>query len=301
MKIGLSIYSLYKDIRAGSLTVEEALGLVADYGAEHVEIVDFVALIHEHPERLDAIKAVCAERNLAISAYCLNANVLDMDDAAADAETGRILGHIGIAHKLGAKIVRSDLSKWGRPPERNTIEIYEESLPRLVSVCRRLADCAKPLGLTVTVENHGTFINGGDRVRRLITAVDRDNFRCTLDIGNGLCVDEDPEITVKKLLPFAAAVHFKDFLVRKTGDACGAGGPPQFRVAGWLTTNYGRFLKGTIVGDGDVDVVGIMGLIQASGFDGYVAIEFEGMEDCRAASQVSLNNVKRYAMKGKVD
>jgi len=294
MKIGLSIYSLYKEIRAGILTVEEAIDLIADFGAEHVELVDFVVEFAEHPDRIDAVVARCRARNLPISAYCVCADVLDMDADAADKETRRIIDHIDIARKLGAKILRSDLSKWGRPPEANAIEIFEKSMPRLTETCCKLADYAKPHGITVTVENHGTFINGGDRVRRLITAVGRENFRCTLDVGNSLCVDEDPAVCAKILLPFAATVHFKDFVYRTDGVACGADGPPAFRLANWMTTNYGNFLKGTIVGDGDVDVVGLMRLIRKAGFDGDVAIEFEGMENCREGSRISLENVKRY-------
>lgn len=157
-----------------------------------------------------------------------------------------------------------------------------------------MADYAKPLGITITVENHGTYINGGDRVRRLITAVNRENFRCTLDIGNGFCVDEDPMVTVKTLLPFAATVHFKDFLIRKDGTACGASGPAKFEVAAWLTTNYGNYIRGTIVGDGDIDVVGIAKYIRDFGYDGPVAIEFEGMEECKVGSHNSMKNVRRY-------
>jgi sugar phosphate isomerase/epimerase len=190
--------------------------------------------------------------------------------------------------------MRSDFTKWGRPPEANVIENFERDLPKLVDICRQVADYAAGQGITFTVENHGTYINGGDRVRRLITAVDRENFRCTLDIGNGLCMDEDPMVTVQTLLPFAATVHFKDFIVRKDGTACGASGPAKFEVAAWLTTNYGNYVKGTIVGDGDVDVVRIAKYIKASGYDGAVSIEFEGMEECKAASKISLQNVKRY-------
>jgi len=190
--------------------------------------------------------------------------------------------------------MRSDLTKWGRPPESNVIENFEKDLPKLVEICRQLADYAKQFDITITVENHGTYINGGDRIRRLITSVDKPNFRCTLDIGNGLCVDEDPMVTVQTLLPFSATIHFKDFLIRKDGTACGADGPAEFRVASWLTTNYGNYLKGTIVGDGDVDVVRIAKYIKQSGYNGAIAIEFEGMEECKTGAKTSLNNVKRY-------
>lgn len=294
MKIGLSVYSLYQAILPGELTELAALDKIADFGADHVELVSFVTDMAAKPGLLEDIVAKCKERQLDISAYSIFSDILDKQGADFDAEMARVQSHIDMASRLDASIMRSDFTKWGRPAESNVIEHYERDLPRLVEICRAMADYAKPLGITITVENHGTYINGGDRVRRLITAVNRENFRCTLDIGNGLCVDEDPMVTVKALLPFAATVHFKDFLIRKDGTACGASGPAKFEVAAWLTTNYGNYIKGTIVGDGDIDVVSIAKYIRDFGYDGPVAIEFEGMEECKIGSQISLKNVKRY-------
>ena len=294
MKIGLSIYSLYQAIHSGELTELQALDVIADFGADNVELVSFVTPMLEKKGLLEDIVAKCSERNLEISAYSIFSDILDKEGKEYDDEMEKVKAHIDITHKLGAKIMRSDLTSWGRPPEMNVVENFDRDLPKLVEICRHFAEYAKQYGITITVENHGTYINGGDRVRRLVTTVDRENFRCTLDIGNGLCVDEDPMVTVKKLLPFAATIHFKDFLIRKDGTACGASGPAKFEVAAWLTTNYGNYLKGTIVGDGDIDVVRIAQYIKQSGYNGAIAIEFEGMEDCKTASKTSLMNVKRY-------
>ena len=293
-KVGLSIYSLYQAINSGELTELQALDLIADFGADNVELVSFVTPMLEKDGLLEDILAKCKERNLEISAYSIFSDILDREGREYEAEMEQVKKHIDITRRLGAKIMRSDLTKWGRPPEMNVIENFERDLPKLVEICRQFADYAAQSGITVTVENHGTYINGGDRVRRLITAVDRENFRCTLDVGNGLCVDEDPMVTVKTLLPFAATIHLKDFLIRKDGMACGASGPAKFEVAAWLTTNYGNYLKGTIVGDGDVDVVRIANYIKQYGYDGAIAVEFEGMEECKLASKTSLMNVKRY-------
>ena len=294
MKVGLSIYSLYQAIHSGELTELEALDLIAGYGADNVELVSFVTPMIEKEGLLEDIVAKCKERNLEISAYSIYSDILDKECKDFEAEMERVKSHIDIAHKLGTNIMRSDLTKWGRPPESNVIENFERDIPKLVAICSQLADYAQHFNITLTVENHGTFINGGDRIRRLITAVNRKNFKCSLDIGNGLCVDEDPMVTVKTLLPFAATIHFKDFLIRKDGTANGASGPAKFEVAAWLTTNYGNYIKGTIVGDGDVDVVKIADYIKQSGYSGAIAIEFEGMEECKIASKISLANVKRY-------
>ena len=51
-------------------------------------------------------------------------------------------------------------------------------------------------------------VQRSDRVQRVVQAVDRPNFKTTVDIGNFLCVDEDPIVGVRKNLPLASLVLF---------------------------------------------------------------------------------------------
>ena len=101
-----------------------------------------------------------------------------------------------------------------------------------------------------------------------------------------MCVDEDPIVGVKKNLPFASLIHFKDFYFRPYDQHPGAGE--------WFTTAYGNFLRGSIVGQGDIEIRKIVKLIKASGYDGYITVEFEGMEGCRAASRAGMDNLRRF-------
>ncbi len=48
---------------------------------------------------------------------------------------------------------------------------------------------------------------------------------------------------------------------------------------GWITTNGGNYLRGTVIGHGDVPVVNCITALKKAGYDGYVSIEFEGMEE----------------------
>ena len=66
--------------------------------------------------------------------------------------------------------------------------------------------------------------------------------------------------------------------------------------SGWLTSRYGDYLRGAIVGQGDVPVQMIVDKILEHGYDGYLSIEFEGMEDCILGSKLgfrTLNNLVR--------
>jgi inosose dehydratase len=52
-------------------------------------------------------------------------------------------------------------------------------------------------------------------------------------------------------------------------------------------------LRGAIVGQGDIDMPEVIRIIKNSGYDGYISVEFEGMEDCRIGSRIGIDNAKR--------
>jgi len=51
-------------------------------------------------------------------------------------------------------------------------------------------------------------------------------------------------------------------------------------------------LRGSILGQGDLDIWAIVRLIKNSKFNGYVSLEFEGMEECERGTQISLAMAK---------
>ncbi len=286
MRVGLSVYSLEKEYQKG-LGLEESFKWAKESGADYIEFVSFVTDFKEKPELIAEVKAMAAKYDLDIETYCTPGDVCDKSDEEYEAEIQSLKDHIDIAAKLGVKVVRHDLSSFRRERDKCSIEYFDKDLPKIVEACQRLSDHAKQYGITVTVENHGFYINGGDRVRRLMLAVDRDNFGCTLDIGNSLCVDEDPLVCVETLLPYAVAVHFKDFFVRK--DNKFLGDDEEY----WFISNRNRYLRGTIIGQGEIDVETIAKRIKDYGYDGTVTVEFEGLEDSFISSKTGMENVKK--------
>ena len=61
----------------------------------------------------------------------------------------------------------------------------------------------------------------------------------------------------------------------------------------WLTTKHKQYLRGAIVGHGDLPMKEMIQTIMGSGFDGDMLIEFEGMEDPALACELSLTNLRQ--------
>ena len=55
----------------------------------------------------------------------------------------------------------------------------------------------------------------------------------------------------------------------------------------------GRFLRGSILAQGDIDIWDVMRTIKYSEFDGDIYLEYEGMEECSYGTRLSFANMKR--------
>ena len=291
-KFGVSLYCISPMITSGKITPEQGIEWLCENGAEVIEIVPFGFDPLRDKGLAGRMKAAADKHGIPIDNYSLNANFLRISEEEWDAEIARVKAHMDIAKELGATTIRCDCAEYRRPGEANHIEIFYDELPTIVKSYETLCAYGKTLGLTVLLENHGFHVNGSDRVRQVLKSVKADNFGHQLDVGNYICMDDKPEIATKKMLPFAITVHMKDFYVRNPqhdpGDAT------QFDCSGaWFRSAGGQYLRGSITGQGDLDMVDIIRCVKESGFDGNIYVEYEGMEDCLYGTKVSLDNVKR--------
>ena len=203
MKIGLTSYSMNNYICDMGMPITEVMKFAKEKGAEHIELVPFGFTLHDdatgefNEDLIAEIKAVSKAIDLPLSNYAVLGDLLKTDPNARAFEVERLKRHIDVAAKLGLRTMRHDISSFRRPLESNTPTAFEREFPMAVETCRELADYAAQYGITTLVENHGFFVNGSDRVIRLIEEVNRDNFGLLLDTGNFICVDDDNVLAVK--------------------------------------------------------------------------------------------------------
>ena len=284
MKVSVSTYSFQRLLSAGEITQFECVAKAAEMGFDAIEFVDI--LPHDGSSREEyakKLRAECERLGLAISNYTVSADFINGCDGDLEKEIKRVKGEIDIAAILGAPGVRHDAT-WGFGNGR--YQGLDKVLPRLAEGCRRVTEYAATLGIRTMVENHGLFCQDSRRVEKLVLAVDHENFGLLCDMGNFLCVDEDPTQAISRTAPYAFYAHAKDFLVKS-----GSGPNPG---KGFFKTRGGNYLRGTIVGHGAVPVRQCISILKAAGYDGMVATEFEGMEDVLEGIPIGLENLRRY-------
>ncbi len=297
MKLGMSSYCLTPAMANNSKTIYDVIDFAVAQGCEHIEFVPFfLPFVTEdlklNNELINSVREKCESVGIEISTYSVNADLLKTDKAELEAEIARVKLHIDVTELLGLKRMRFDIASFRRPFSTNTVFNFNKELPQMVEVGRKLCDYAAEKGINIVMENHGFFINGSERVLRLLEAVDRPNLKMTVDIGNFLCVDEDSAIALRRCLPFAEMIHLKDFYIREKSRLPGQTEMFNCNNGSWFETLGGKMLRGSILGQGDIDISEVLSIIKESDFDGYVSLEFEGMEECEQATKISLAMAK---------
>jgi sugar phosphate isomerase/epimerase len=286
MKIGVSSYSFSRLVGSGKMNQLDVVKKARRMG---FDVIEFAGLTLPQGETAESfakkLREECARENIEMGNYSIGADFLYGSSGDLEAEIERLKGELKISQMLGAPGMRHDVA-YGFKPGTPAPKGFADALPRLVRGCRAVTEYAAELGIKTMVENHGFFCQDSERVEALVNGVGHENFGVLVDIGNFLCADEDPTKAVGRLVPYMFHAHVKDFHV-KHGTAPDPG-------RGWFRSRGGNYLRGAIIGHGDVPVGQCLHVIRDSGYDGTVSIEFEGMENPVEAIEIGLENLRAY-------
>lgn len=157
---------------------------------------------------------------------------------------------IEAAKILGCLTVRVNLHGSGSAEDRKKASI---------DALNRLGEFAKPLQINVVVENHGSVTSNGEWLADVMKQVGRDNVGTLPDFGN-FCISHpwgtiqegctdmyDIYKGIQQLLPYAKGVSAKTYDFSSNGEQA--------------LMDYKRLID----------------IVKASGFKGYIGIEYEGI------------------------
>jgi len=286
MRIGVSSYSFSRLVQSGAMKQIDVIAKAKDMGFDVIEFSTFILPEGETPLTFaPKVKEECDRVGIEIGNYTIWADFLNCSNGNWKEEAERLKDEVMVAKILGAPGMRHD-SSWGFPAGHRGSRGFEDALSALIKGCRAVTEFAAEHGIRTMVENHGYFCQDSERVERLINGVNHPNFGALIDMGNFLCVDEDPAKAVGRLMPYAFHVHAKDFHF-KSGMMPNPG-------QGWYETRGGNYLRGAVIGHGDVPIMQCLKIMKAARYDGVLSIEFEGIEDPIAGISIGLENLKKY-------
>lgn len=285
MKFSVSSYSFQRLLNSEKYTQLDLIGVAKEMDFDGIEFIDLMPTDGMSDLEYAAVLRDAAEKaGIEIVAYTIGADFLG--EKGWEAEAQRLFGQVDVAEALGAKLMRHDATG-GFKGEDAKYKSFDSALPVLANGCRMVTEYAAKKGIATMVENHGYFCQDSVRVEKLVNEVANPNFGLLVDMGNFMCADDEPAKAVGTVAKYAKHVHAKDFH-KKSGNGPDPGD-------GFFRTRGGDYLRGAVVGHGDVPVYQCVQTLKRSGYDGYVTIEFEGVEDNEWAIKTGLENLKKYA------
>ena len=282
MKYGVSSYSFRNYIKETKCDYLKICDLAKEMGYEGIEFIPLCdetvfGFTCDEMEEAKKIREHCEKIGLEIIAYTVGGNLLAED---IQAEEERLKARVDVAEALGVKLMRHD-SVFSLP--KKPFYSYREAIKDMAPVIRRITEYAKSKGIRTCTENHGMIMQAPERMEQLIREVNHENYGWLVDMGNFLVVDYNPVEAVKIAAPYAFHVHAKDFIVKK-GDTV--------KPYGFATTSGGNYWRGTVLGHGSVPIINCLSILKRAGYDGWVSVEFEGMENNLEALRAGIQYLK---------
>ena len=266
MNISVMAYNFQHELRAGRLNIHQVIRYIRQLGVTSIE------LNHSLISGMDPreVEKTLAETGTTLVCHDVFIEGLSADPAGRRATIARFHQDLQQAVALGARRVMAvpnpAAGDLGPPGRRWFIEVLQESL----------AEAAR-LGLTFTVENFGLrpkMLGTLDHLLELSDAVGP-GINITCDIGSFWLNGEDPLRVLERLAPRIDHVHAKSWLV--------VPGPGE--AADRICRGAdGRYYTGAVLGEGVVDLRPPLLRLQQLGYQGSVAVEYEGaLDQCYAA------------------
>lgn len=278
MKISVSSYSFSKLFKDGGLNQLACISKAKEMGFDAIEFSGIIP--HDGSDKFEYAKKLAEESKrvgLPISDLVDHTDFVNMDFAEAVARGKEI---VDLGEILGVSVIRHDAA------DGNKNTSFGQALPIIAKGCREVTEYAEKKGIKTTVENHGYFCQDAYRMEQLFDAVNHPNFGLLGDMGNFLCADNDPKMAFSMLAPRFSMIHAKDFHYKS--------GMEPDPGEGFFKSRGQNYLRGAIIGQGNVPVYQCLKIAKAAGYDGYVSIEFEGIEDPILGISIGLANLRKY-------
>ena len=286
MKVSVSSYS-YNNLYGNSFTLYDAINNAAEQSIEGFELLNeyFPENRAEALSEAKKLKKACADLQIEIPAVVTGANFLWASPDEMNREIERIKAVVEITSGIEVPFLRHDVAN-GFSKSYTGVRSFEAVLPLLAEACLEITEYAEKLGVVTITENHGFFVQDSERLCALVSKVNHPNYGILCDMGNFVCADEDPVCAVSRVAPLTRHAHAKDMHL-KSGQEPNPG-------EGWFSSRGGNFIRGAVIGHGNVPVTSCLRSLYKSGYNGFVSIEFEGLEDPITGISIGAENLRRY-------
>lgn len=259
MQTAICHYSFGRRFRAEKWSLTR---LVQEVQALDVPGVDFHAkLIGPLEAAGAAIRAALSGSRVRLAGLSMGNNFSSDKPEEVRAQVENVKSWIKVAAEVKAPVARIF---GGSLPlqQRADPEIKKRKTQQVIDCLGEVTRAAEKVGLVLALENHGHLPCTGEEQVAMIRAVNSSCLKATIDVGNYMSCGQEGPIGTRLAASYCAYVHFKDF--QKIPD-------PAFP--------WGWKIEGCGLGEGTVDHRACLEALREAGYNGSVALEYEGKED----------------------
>ena len=276
MREAICHYSFHRRWEKEKWTLDRLAGEVKALG---VEGIDFHVSLLGSPSGAPAlIKEAVVKHGLVLSGLSLGNNFCPDDSGEFQSQVENVKEWIRVAAEVNAPVSRIfggtlPSGKRGDPDAR------AECRGRIIKGLTAVMPEAEKREVVLALENHGSFPCTGEEQVGIIEKINSPFLKATIDIGNYMDNEwsgQESHRGTRVAAKYAAYVHFKDF--KKVPDT---------------ESPWGWKCAACVIGEGDVDLRACLEALRDAGYDGFVALEYEGPEDEESATPRSVEFMKR--------
>ena len=241
-------------------TYKEMVDYAAAHGISHLETLNILDLSTPDLQVAKELKAYADSKGITFPCVSVGINLVGSNRAAAIADLKQ---YADIAKILGSPYLHHTIALTFSDPQKiaDNFELYYS---RGLEAVREVYDYAAALGIRTIYEDQGFLFNGKEMFARFLKDVDR-NVGIVADFGNIQFVDENVETFIPAFADRIVHVHAKDYIVTQ--------GNTRPIESGEYTSKGGNYLRGCLIGEGNVNTDAAFRALQAMGYQGFVALE----------------------------
>ncbi len=277
MKKSICHYSFHRTWQSEQWSCDDLADTVRDLGVEGIDY--HVGFLGDREGAADRIRAALARTGLELSGLSMSNDFNQEEPAALDAQIDSVRQWLRVAAEVEAPVSRIF---GGHIDDRSNAAQLATGFDRILHGLGEVVREAERLGVVLALENHGGLPCTGEEQVDVIRKIGSKHLQATIDVGNYMQGRQEAHDGTAAAASCAAYIHFKDFHRTNDRDA------PAWDIVP------------CIVGRGDIDHAKCLDVLRQSGYDGFVALEYEGPEDERigVAESVAFMNRVMEGMSG---
>lgn len=277
-----SNFCLYMPPVSSIGSYREMVDYAVAHGIKNLETLNILDLSTPDLQLAKELRAYADSKGIAFRCVSVGISLVDEDRKAKIEEAKR---YADVAKILGSPYLHHTIALNFSDPQK-IAENFELYYQRGIEAVREIFDYAAELGIRTIYEDQGFVFNGKETFTRFLQDVDR-NVGVVADFGNIQFVDEDVVDFIPAFADRIVHVHTKDYIITP--------GNSREKLPDEYTSRGGNYLRGCLIGEGNVRTDEAFRALQAMGYTGFVALEGDPIgPDEEASFCANLKTVTEY-------